>query len=120
MICRIIRYEVEFTYVKGKDILIADALSRSQTTDQNQSKIDQEIEMTRLVHEDKIKTYNKPLSGNFRSKCAGYVLTYSLQSINRFAGHYANETFLLKFYRIGALNMNCHLAMESYTGMIAY
>lgn len=82
MICRIIRYEVEFTYVKGKDILIADALSRSQTTDQNQSKIDQRIEMTRLVHEDKIKTYNKPLSGNFRSKCAGYVagyvLTYSL------------------------------------------
>ena len=78
MICRIIGYEVEFKYVKGKDILIADALSRSQTTDQNQSKIEQEIEMTRLVHEDKIKAYTKPLSGNFRRNCAGYVLTDSL------------------------------------------
>ena len=52
MNCRIFGYEVDFKYVKGKDILIADALSRSQATDQNQSKIEQEIEMTRLVHED--------------------------------------------------------------------
>ena len=78
MNCRIFGYEVDFKYVKGKDILIADALSRSQATDQNLSKIEQEIEMTRLVHEHKIKAYNKPLSGNFRSNCAGYVLTYSV------------------------------------------
>ena len=61
MICRIIGYEVVFRYVKGKDILTADALRISQMTNQNQSKIKQEIEMTRLVHEDKIKAYNKPL-----------------------------------------------------------
>ena len=36
-------------YVKGKDPLIADALSRSQTTNQNRSKMEQEIETTRLV-----------------------------------------------------------------------
>ena len=36
----------------------------------------------------------------------------------RFAGHYVNETFLLKFYPIGALNMNYHLAMESSRGII--
>ena len=39
-------------YVKSKDLLIADTLSRSQTTNQNRSKIEQEIEKTRLVHED--------------------------------------------------------------------
>ena len=39
-------------YVKGKDLFIVDALSRSQTTNQNRSKIEQEIETTRLVHED--------------------------------------------------------------------
>ena len=39
-------------YVKDKDLPIADALIRSQTTDQNQSKMKQEIETTRLVHED--------------------------------------------------------------------
>ena len=49
ILCRIMGYN---KYVKGKDLLIADALSRSQTTNQNRSKIEQEIETTRLVHED--------------------------------------------------------------------
>ena len=48
ILCRIMEYD---KYVKGKD-LIADALSRSQTTNQNRSKMEQEIETTRLVHED--------------------------------------------------------------------
>ena len=39
-------------YVKDKDLLIVDALSRSQTTNQNRSKMEQEIETTRLVPED--------------------------------------------------------------------
>ena len=39
-------------YVKGKELLIADSLSRSQTTNQNRSKIEEEIETKRLVHED--------------------------------------------------------------------
>ena len=39
-------------YVKGKELLIADSLSRSQTTNQNRSKIEEEIETRRLVHED--------------------------------------------------------------------
>jgi len=38
--------------VKGKDLLIADALSRSQTTNQNRSKSEQEIEITGLVLEE--------------------------------------------------------------------
>ena len=49
ILCSIMEYD---KYVKGKDLLIADALSRSQTTNQNRSKIEQEIETTRLVHED--------------------------------------------------------------------
>ena len=35
----------------GKDLLIADALSRSQTTSQNRSKFEHEIETTRVVYE---------------------------------------------------------------------
>jgi len=34
MLCRIMGYDFEFKYVKGKDLIIADALSRSQTTNQ--------------------------------------------------------------------------------------
>ena len=45
-------YDLEFKYVKGKDLLIADALSRSPTMNQNRSKIEQEIETTRLLTED--------------------------------------------------------------------
>ena len=49
MLCKIMRYD---KYVKEKDLLIADALSRSQTTSHNRSKMEQETETTRLVHED--------------------------------------------------------------------
>ena len=49
MLCKIMRYD---KYVKEKDLLIADALGRSQTTSHNRSKMEQEIETTRLVHED--------------------------------------------------------------------
>ena len=43
-------------FVKGKDLLIADALSRSQTTGQKGSKFEHEIEATRVVHEDQSVT----------------------------------------------------------------
>ena len=52
MLCRIMGYDLEFKYVEGKDLLIADALSRSPTMNQNRSKIEQEIETTRLLTED--------------------------------------------------------------------
>lgn len=39
-------------YVKDKDLLIVYALSGSQPTNQNRSKMEQEIETTRLVYED--------------------------------------------------------------------
>ena len=51
-------YDVEFKYVKGKDLFIAAALSRSPTTNQHRSKIEQEIETTRLVHEEQSLTSN--------------------------------------------------------------
>ena len=58
MLCRIMGYDVEFKYVKGKDLFIADALSRSQPTNQHRSKIEQEIETTRVVHEEQSLTSN--------------------------------------------------------------
>ena len=42
--------------MKGKDLLIADALSRSQTTRQNRNKFEHEIETTRVVHDDQSVT----------------------------------------------------------------
>ena len=56
MLCRIMGYDLEFKYVKGKDLLIADALSRSQTTNLTRSKSEQEIETTGLVIEDQSVT----------------------------------------------------------------
>ena len=56
MLCRIMGYDLEFKYVKGKDLLLADALSRSPTMNQNRSKIEQEIETTRLLTEDSCVT----------------------------------------------------------------
>ena len=46
ILCRIMGYDLEFKCVKGKELLIADALSRSPTMNQNRSKIEQEIETT--------------------------------------------------------------------------
>ena len=43
-------------FVKGKDLLIADDLSKSQTTSQKRSKFEHEIETTRVVHEDQSVT----------------------------------------------------------------
>ena len=56
MLCRIMGYDLEFKYVKGKDLFIADVLSRSQTTNLNRSKSEQEIETTGLVIEDQSVT----------------------------------------------------------------
>ena len=56
MLCRIMGYDVEFKFVKGKDLLIADALSRSETTSQNRNKFEHHIETTRVVHEDQSVT----------------------------------------------------------------
>ena len=49
MLCKIMGYD---KYVKEKDLIIADALSRSQKTNHNRNKMEQEIQTTRLVHED--------------------------------------------------------------------
>ena len=40
-------------------------------------------------------------------------LQFVIHHTDRFAGHYTNAMFVLKFHRVGVLNMNCHLAMES-------
>ena len=52
MFCRIMGYDLKFKYVKGKYLLLADALSRSSTMNQNRSKVKKEIETTRLLTED--------------------------------------------------------------------
>ena len=85
ILCRIMGYD---KYVKGKDLLIADALSRSQT-------------------------YKKHLAEISEATEQDTDLQFVIHRTDRFAGHYTNEMFVLKFYRVGVLNMACHIAMES-------
>ena len=54
MLCRIMGCDLEFNYVKGKDLLTADALSRSPTMNPNRSKIEQEIETTRRLTDPRV------------------------------------------------------------------
>ena len=42
MLCRSMGYDLDFHYIKGKDLLIADALSRSQTTNHTRSQSEEE------------------------------------------------------------------------------
>ena len=52
MLCRIMGYDLEFKYIKGKDLLIADALSRSHRTNHTRSQSKEEIETIGLVTQD--------------------------------------------------------------------
>ena len=56
MLCRIMGYDLDFTYIKGKDLLIADALSRSHMTNQTRSQSEEEIETIGLVIQDQSVT----------------------------------------------------------------
>ena len=52
MLRRIMGYDLVFKYIKGKDLLIADALSRSHTTNHTRSQSEEEIETIGLVIQD--------------------------------------------------------------------
>ena len=56
MLCRIMGYDLDFKYIKGKDLLIADALSRSHTTNHTRSQSEKEIETIGLVIQDQSVT----------------------------------------------------------------
>ena len=49
MLCRIMGYDLDLKYTKGKDLLIVDALSRSHTTNHTRSQSEEEIETIGLV-----------------------------------------------------------------------
>ena len=49
-------YDLIFKYIKGKDLLIADALSRSHTTNHTRSQSEEEIETIGLVIQDQSVT----------------------------------------------------------------
>ncbi|XP_068690803.1 uncharacterized protein [Montipora foliosa] len=52
MLCRIMGYDLDFMYIKGKDLLIADNLSRSHMTNHTRSQSEEEIETIGLVIQD--------------------------------------------------------------------
>ena len=49
-------YDLDFKYIKGKDLLIADALSRAHTTNQTRGQSEEEIETIGLVIQDQSVT----------------------------------------------------------------
>ena len=49
-------YDLDFKYMKDKDLLIADALSRSHTTNQTRNQSEEEIETIGLVIQDQSVT----------------------------------------------------------------
>ena len=56
MLCRIMGYDLDFKYIKGKDLLIADALSRSHATNHTHSQSEEEIETIGSVIQDQSVT----------------------------------------------------------------
>ena len=56
MLCRVMGYDFAFKYIKGKDLLIADALSRSHTTNHTRSQSEEEIETIGFVIQDQSVT----------------------------------------------------------------
>ena len=56
MLCHIMGYDFDFKYIKGKDLLIADALSRSHTTNHTRSQSEEEIETIGFVIQDQSVT----------------------------------------------------------------
>ena len=56
MLCRIMGYDLDFKYIKGKDLLIVDALSRSHTTNHTRNQSEEEIETIDLVIQDQSVT----------------------------------------------------------------
>ena len=56
MLCRIMGYDVDFMYIKGKDLLIADALSRSHMTNHTCSQSEEDIGTIGMVIQDQSMT----------------------------------------------------------------
>ena len=56
MLCRIMGYDLDFKYIKGKDLLIANALSRAHTINHTHSQSEEEIETIGLVIQDQSVT----------------------------------------------------------------
>ena len=56
MLYRIMGYDLDFKYIKGKDLLIADALGRSHTTNHTRGQSEEEIETIGLVIQDQSVT----------------------------------------------------------------
>ena len=56
MLCRIMGYDLVFKYIRGKDLLIANVLRRSYTTNHTRSQREEEIETIGLVIQDQSVT----------------------------------------------------------------
>ena len=80
MLCRIMGYDLDFKYIKGKDLLIADALSRAHTINHTRSQSEEEIETIGLVIQDQSVT--RHLDGTAKETAKDKVLQSVIHHIS--------------------------------------
>ena len=107
-------YDLELKYAKGKDLLIADALSRSPTMNQNHSKIEQEIKTTRLLTKDPRVTSSSSEIAEGTAK--DDVLQSVIHHISKgWKTH--KQQIPIQILPVGLSKRNCHLVMGLFTGV---
>ena len=101
MLCRIIGYNLDFKYIKGRDLLIADTLSRSHTTNHTRSQREEEIETIGFVRYSRSKC-DQPPKRNCRGNCQGQCPTVSNPADFRKLVHTSSSAMPWKFFHSGA------------------
>ena len=80
MLCRSMGYDLGLKYIKGKDLLIADALSRAHTINHTRSQSEEEIETIGLVIQDQSVT--RHLDGTAKETAKDKVLQSVIHHIS--------------------------------------
>ena len=115
MLCRIMGYDLDFKYIKGKDLLIADALSRSHTTNHTRSQSEEEIETIGLVIQDQSVTchLNEIAEETAKDKVLQSVIHHISENWS------VKDVFPWMFFHFGVAKINYHSMMTSSTEVIA-
>ena len=102
-------YDLLFKYIKGKDLLIADALSRSHTTNHARSQSEEEIETIGLVIQD------QRVTSHLKEIAEETAKDNVLQSVI----HLISENWSISKRRLPTEKINYHSMMASSTEVIA-
>ena len=116
MLCQIMGYDLDFKYIKGKDLLIAYALSTSYTTNHTHSQNKDEIETIGLVIQD--RSVISHLKENAEETAKENVLQSVIHHISE-TGPSVKDVFQWTFIQSGVAKINYHSMMTSSIELIA-